>query len=135
MFSCYPLKKKLTVYAVCILMPRLLLCCQQLDDKSEFHKEFLGFFKHALIIFKREPAVERTLDFVAKFAASFASMENSSEETEEEQPQTPDNNFMIFLFSFLLKVCRTFKTCKKLRTANYMWFNISNIKMSICDSL
>ncbi|XP_071792780.1 condensin complex subunit 3-like [Asterias amurensis] len=76
----------------------------KLEDKSPFHQEFLSYFKHALIIFKREPAVERTLDFVAKFAVSFANTEDSGEEAEvEESAETPDNNFLLFLFAFLFK--------------------------------
>ncbi|XP_038070751.1 condensin complex subunit 3-like isoform X1 [Patiria miniata] len=75
----------------------------KLDDKTAFHQEFLGFFKHALIIFKREPAVERTLDFVAKFAASFAIVEKSADEAEEEPAESPADNFMVFLFSFLFQ--------------------------------
>ncbi|XP_022086528.1 condensin complex subunit 3-like isoform X2 [Acanthaster planci] len=85
------------------LTAALRITYDELDDKTAFHQEFLGFFKRALIIFKREPAVERTLDFVARFAASFAVAVNSGDETEEELPQTPANNFMVFLFAFLLQ--------------------------------
>lgn len=53
-----------------------------------------------MVIFKRESTVERTLDFVAKFAASFAV---NDEEGKENQPDA-DNTFLTFLFDFLLKV-------------------------------
>uniref|UniRef100_A0AAY5F4K1 Nuclear condensin complex subunit 3 C-terminal domain-containing protein n=1 Tax=Electrophorus electricus TaxID=8005 RepID=A0AAY5F4K1_ELEEL len=43
----------------------------KLEDKSEFHEEFLRCLKYAMIIYTREPAVENVIDFAVKFAVSF----------------------------------------------------------------
>lgn len=72
---------------------------EQSKDKAEFNNEVIGYLKYSMVIFKREAAVERTLDFVAKFAASFAV---EDEEAKENQPES-GANFLDFLFDFLLK--------------------------------
>jgi condensin complex subunit 3 len=72
-----------------------------LEDKSEFHEEFIRCLKYAMIIYTREPAVENVIDFVTKFAASFETPVN--EETEEEE-EDDDTEFLNFLFNFLLEV-------------------------------
>ncbi|NXV83391.1 CND3 protein, partial [Atlantisia rogersi] len=68
------------------------------EDKEDFHEKFIHFLKYAMIISKREPAVEQVINFAAKFVNSFYQMENEdcSEEIE-------DNLFLDFVFSFLLK--------------------------------
>eukprot|EP00057_Strongylocentrotus_purpuratus_P028491 XP_011682965.1 PREDICTED: condensin complex subunit 3-like [Strongylocentrotus purpuratus] len=81
------------------LMTALQKNYKQTEDKAAFNDEFVGYLKYSMVIFKRESAVERTLDFVAKFAASFAVNE---EEGKENQPDA-DNTFLTFLFDFLLK--------------------------------
>ncbi|XP_067893907.1 condensin complex subunit 3 [Heterodontus francisci] len=65
------------------------------EDKNTFHEKFISLLKYPMIIYKREPAVERMIEFVAKFATSFE--EPADEESDEE------NSFMLFLFHFLLK--------------------------------
>ncbi|MEQ2184198.1 hypothetical protein GOODEAATRI_005445 [Goodea atripinnis] len=42
----------------------------KLEDKTLFHEEFVHYLKYAMIVYKREPAVENVIDFVAKFAAT-----------------------------------------------------------------
>ncbi|XP_048405130.1 condensin complex subunit 3 [Stegostoma tigrinum] len=67
----------------------------QNEDKNMFHEEFINLLKYPMTIYKREPAVERIIEFVAKFVTSFE--ERGDEESDEE------NSFMMFLFCFLLK--------------------------------
>lgn len=72
----------------------------QLEDKKDFHEKFIHFLKYAMIIYRREPAVEQVINFVAKFVTSFYQMqkEDGSEEGEE------DNLLMNYMFNFLLEV-------------------------------
>ena len=76
---------------------------------DEFWDSFIHHIKYSLIIYRKEPAVERTLEFSAKFAASFANAvsaerketsksEGSDEEDEEMHP------FLLKYFNFLLQV-------------------------------
>ncbi|XP_055061410.2 condensin complex subunit 3 isoform X1 [Misgurnus anguillicaudatus] len=73
----------------------------KLEDKTEFHEEFIRCLKYAMIIYTREPAVENVIDFVTKFAAAFETPVN--EEAEEEEEEEDDNEFLNFLFTFLLE--------------------------------
>uniref|UniRef100_A0A4W4FVM5 Nuclear condensin complex subunit 3 C-terminal domain-containing protein n=1 Tax=Electrophorus electricus TaxID=8005 RepID=A0A4W4FVM5_ELEEL len=73
----------------------------KLEDKSEFHEEFLRCLKYAMIIYTREPAVENVIDFAVKFAVSFETPVNEEEEEEEEEE---DISFLNFLFNFLLEI-------------------------------
>ncbi|NXY83464.1 CND3 protein, partial [Alcedo cyanopectus] len=70
----------------------------QLEDKEDFHEKFLNFLKYAMIIYRREPAVEQVIDFVAKFVTSFYQVKNEDEEEEEE-----DNLLLNCMFNFLLE--------------------------------
>ncbi|NXN62984.1 CND3 protein, partial [Himantopus himantopus] len=71
----------------------------QLENKEDFHEKFIHFLKYAMIIYRREPAVEQVIDFVAKFVTSFYQMEkeDGSEEGEE------DNLLLNYVFNFLLE--------------------------------
>uniref|UniRef100_A0A8C2H8I3 Non-SMC condensin I complex, subunit G n=1 Tax=Cyprinus carpio TaxID=7962 RepID=A0A8C2H8I3_CYPCA len=73
----------------------------KLEDKTEFHEEFIRCLKYAMIIYTREPAVENVIDFVTKFAASFETPVN--ENAEEEEEGEDENEFLNFLFCFLLE--------------------------------
>uniref|UniRef100_A0A8C1QQU2 Non-SMC condensin I complex, subunit G n=1 Tax=Cyprinus carpio TaxID=7962 RepID=A0A8C1QQU2_CYPCA len=42
----------------------------KLEDKTEFHEEFVRCLKYAMIIYTREPAVENVIDFVTRFVMS-----------------------------------------------------------------
>ncbi|XP_074847855.1 condensin complex subunit 3 isoform X2 [Carettochelys insculpta] len=68
-------------------------------DKVIFQEEFVYYLKYAMIIYKREPAVERVINFAAKFVTSFHLLEkeDSNEEQEEE------NSLLSYLFNFLIK--------------------------------
>ncbi|XP_008109506.1 condensin complex subunit 3 isoform X2 [Anolis carolinensis] len=70
----------------------------ELQEKSGFHEEFVHYLKYALIIYKREPAVEKVINFVAKFVASlYEPLEDDAEEEETE------NSLLNYLFNFLLE--------------------------------
>ncbi|KAM9027690.1 condensin complex subunit 3 [Ara ararauna] len=71
----------------------------QLGDKEDFHEKFIHFLKYAMIIYRREPAVEQVIDFVARFVTSFCQMEkeDGSEAGEE------DNLLLNYVFNFLLE--------------------------------
>ncbi|XP_063055418.1 condensin complex subunit 3 [Engraulis encrasicolus] len=73
----------------------------KLEDKTAFHEEFIHYLKYAMIVYKREPAVENVIDFVTKFAINFEA--TGSEEQEEEEEQPDDHPFLSFLFNFLLE--------------------------------
>lgn len=50
---------------------KLLTELKRLHDGStqdEFRESFLWHLKHAMVVFNREPAVERVIEFVAKYA-------------------------------------------------------------------
>lgn len=50
---------------------KLLTELKKLHDKSsqdEFQENFLWHLKYAMVVFNREPAVERIIEFVAKYA-------------------------------------------------------------------
>ncbi|NWH56644.1 CND3 protein, partial [Geococcyx californianus] len=69
----------------------------QLEDKEDFKEKFIHFLKYAMIIYKREPAVEQVIDFAAKFVTSFYQMEKEDDSEEE------DNLFLNYVFNFLLE--------------------------------
>ncbi|XP_061563634.1 condensin complex subunit 3 [Cololabis saira] len=83
----------------------------KLDDKTLFHEEFVFYLKYAMIVYKREPAVENVIEFVAKFATSFQSppkteeegQEQQEEEGDEEEEEADDHPFLSFIFNFLLE--------------------------------
>ncbi|NWW43566.1 CND3 protein, partial [Pedionomus torquatus] len=72
----------------------------QLEDKEDFHEKFIHFLKYAMIIYRREPAVEQVINFVAKFVTSFYQMDN---EDGSEEGEAEDNLLLSYMFNFLLK--------------------------------
>lgn len=87
----------------------VIFCCgliffPQLDDKEGFNEKFIHFLKYAMIIYRREPAVEQVINFAARFVTSFYQIEkeDGSEEGEE------DNLLLNYVFKFLLEVWLTF---------------------------
>ncbi|KAL5022801.1 hypothetical protein ScPMuIL_001956 [Solemya velum] len=85
--------------------PKLLKAIQNIYDAMEFEEfwaEFVHYLKYPMIVFKREPAVERNLDFVSKFIVSVG----SKAETEVEEESTDDvegNRLLQEMFNFLLQ--------------------------------
>lgn len=84
----------------------VIACCGliftffQLEDTEDFNEKFIHFLKYAMIIYRREPAVEQVIDFVAKFVTSFYQMEKEDGSEEEED----DNLLLNYVLNFLLKV-------------------------------
>ncbi|NXI53842.1 CND3 protein, partial [Chloroceryle aenea] len=70
----------------------------QLKDKEDFNEKFINFLKYAMIIYRREPAVEHVIDFVAKFVTSFYQVER-----EEDDEEGEDNLLLNYVFNFLLE--------------------------------
>ncbi|XP_030881666.1 condensin complex subunit 3 [Leptonychotes weddellii] len=68
-----------------------------MDVKTVFHEEFVHYLKYAMVVYKREPAVERVIDFAAKFVTSFHQSDTEDDEEEE------DGGILNYLFTFLLK--------------------------------
>ncbi|KAK2500118.1 hypothetical protein MC885_006452 [Smutsia gigantea] len=68
-----------------------------MDDKTVFHEEFVHYLKYAMVVYKREPTVERVIEFAAKFVTSFHQSDTDDEEEEE------DGGILNYLFTFLLK--------------------------------
>lgn len=75
-----------------------------MDDKTIFHEEFVHYLKYAMVVYKREPVVERVIEFAAKFVTSF---HQSDTEDEEEE----DGGILNYLFTFLLKVLWKLELC------------------------
>ncbi|KAL1790347.1 condensin complex subunit 3 [Sigmodon hispidus] len=67
-----------------------------MDDKAAFQEEFVHCLKYAMVVYKREPAVERVVDFAAKFVTSF-------HQTDQEEEEEEDGGILNYLFTFLLK--------------------------------
>ncbi|XP_075050811.1 condensin complex subunit 3 [Mixophyes fleayi] len=80
------------------LVSALRVTYDQIEDKSIFLEEFIHYLKYPLIIYRREPAVERVMDFVAKFVTSFHNSDN-----EEEDEMDEENSPVNYLFNFLLQ--------------------------------
>ena len=70
-----------------------------MDDKTGFHEDFVHYLKYAMVVYKREPAVERVIEFAAKFVTSFHQSDMENDEEEEE-----DGGILNYLLTFLLKV-------------------------------
>ncbi|KAK4818585.1 hypothetical protein QYF61_015385 [Mycteria americana] len=71
----------------------------QLEDKEDFNEKFIHFLKYAMIIYRREPAVEQVINFVARFVTSFSQVEKEDGSDEEEG----DNLLLNYVFNFLLE--------------------------------
>uniref|UniRef100_A0A4W3HYY2 Non-SMC condensin I complex, subunit G n=1 Tax=Callorhinchus milii TaxID=7868 RepID=A0A4W3HYY2_CALMI len=63
---------------------------------SGFQEEFANLLKYPMIVYRREPAVERVIEFVAKFTTSL-------EQVDEENDDQEEGPFMSFIFNFLLE--------------------------------
>uniref|UniRef100_H0ZH80 Non-SMC condensin I complex subunit G n=1 Tax=Taeniopygia guttata TaxID=59729 RepID=H0ZH80_TAEGU len=71
----------------------------QLDDKEDFNEKFIHFLKYAMIIYRREPTVERVINFAAGFVTSFYHVETEDGSKEGEE----DNLLLNYVFKFLLE--------------------------------
>lgn len=61
-----------------------------------------------MIVYRREPAVENVMEFVARFSTCFHSAPKAEEEEQqedvEEEEEEDDHPFLSFIFNFLLEV-------------------------------
>ena len=81
----------------------------QINSQTEFPSfwsEFQHYLKYAMIIFKREPAVERLIDFVSKFVPALSKKieEEGDDGNESDHDDVSDNKLLQELFDFLLQV-------------------------------
>ena len=92
----------------CIFFLFSLIKFIQAEDRAAFHEEFLHHVKYAMVVFKREPAIERILEFAAKFATSVdddppvcsAGEDDDSEASGKAVPE----KLLNFLFNYIFKV-------------------------------
>ncbi|XP_046543346.1 condensin complex subunit 3-like isoform X2 [Haliotis rubra] len=92
---------------------RLLKSMAKIYQSMEFDafwSEFVHYLKYSMIVFKREAAVERTIDFVAKFSVSTTKRQDQQQEGtgdkgEEDAAKLKDesNKFLLTILEFLLQ--------------------------------
>ncbi len=80
-------QKTFAVHRKCIRALRKI----QSQDPKKFIKDFVPYLNRVLAVFKREPAVERVVQFVVNFA------------TYAEENSKPDESFATYLISYLLQ--------------------------------
>ena len=64
-------------------------------DEEGFTKVFVDHLRHVMLVYKREPAVERTVDFVARFLTSLPNEEPKIKKETEDQEVCPMANARI----------------------------------------
>ncbi|XP_067656291.1 condensin complex subunit 3-like isoform X2 [Haliotis asinina] len=92
---------------------RLLKSMAKIYQSMEFDAfwtEFVHYLKYSMVVFKREAAVERTIDFVAKFAVATTKRQDQQQEGagdkgEENVAEMEDesNKFLLTILEFLLQ--------------------------------
>jgi condensin complex subunit 3 len=68
---------------------------------EKFWEQFEHHLKYSMIVIEREPAVERTIEFVIKFASSFLTPKKTEEDSDEKDEMHP---FIVKFLDFLLEV-------------------------------
>ena len=63
----------------------------QSNDPQKFTKDFIPYLNRILVVFKREPAVERLIQFIVNFS------------TFSEDLNVPNEEFAVFLIGYLLE--------------------------------
>ncbi|XP_031571204.1 condensin complex subunit 3-like [Actinia tenebrosa] len=91
---------------------KLIRCLKRIQNsfssEEEFRECFLDHLRYAMIVFKREPAVERIAEFVAKYSTAKIYYEKAPEkgdnisDDEDDSDSEPTNPFLQFMFKFLL---------------------------------
>ncbi|XP_053406509.1 condensin complex subunit 3-like [Mercenaria mercenaria] len=90
---------------------KLMKTLHKIYDKTGFEafwSEFQHYLKYAMIVFKREPAVERMIDFVAKFAPTLCKKvsekggDQEGDDTLLDEDSVADNRLLQEMFDFLL---------------------------------
>ncbi|XP_071168942.1 condensin complex subunit 3-like [Mytilus edulis] len=86
----------------------LLKYMEKLYDKTEFSKfwsDFNHYLKYPMIVFQREPVVERTIDFIAKFVTSVNPDPEvpGTDKDDSLLDEVSQNRLLLNMFEFLLK--------------------------------
>ncbi|KAL4231186.1 hypothetical protein ACF0H5_008768 [Mactra antiquata] len=90
---------------------KLMKTLHKIYDKTEFTafwSEFSHYIKYPMVVFKREPAVERVIDFVANFVTSLCKKadkgddDDNTNDDDEEEDSVADNKLLQEMFDFLL---------------------------------
>ncbi len=76
----------------------------QNKDPEKFMQDFLQYLNRILVVFKREPAVERLIQFVVQFATFL------------EDGKQPNESFALFLISYLLEYTTAKEKAVRFRT-------------------
>ena len=71
--------------------------------EDAFWAEFEQLIKFPMVVYNREPTVERTIDFIAKFTTSLSSR-RGAEIGEQQESEAECNPLLQRLFDFLLQV-------------------------------
>lgn len=91
------------------LLKTLQELAEKTSDTNHFFETFFAIFSNALIVFKREPAVERLVEFVAKYSMSCLPRKSShlngeGSSTSESDSDQEEENFTSCLVTKLLSV-------------------------------
>lgn len=102
------------VKLLCLAIALCLSCIQELllwfqSDFDGFLDKFTKYLKKSLVVGDKQPAVERTLNFVAKFATTKKEewddeKGNEHETREEDEEEESEDPFLVNLILFLLHV-------------------------------
>lgn len=71
---------------------------------DEFWPEFLRMMRYSMIVFEREPAVERTIDFITKFITSVTNEEGQQADPNATTEEVSQNQLLLEVFDFILEV-------------------------------
>ncbi|OWF55102.1 condensin complex subunit 3-like [Mizuhopecten yessoensis] len=86
---------------------QLIKSLQKVFKQTEFAafwSEFNLLMKYSMIVFTREPAIERTIDFITKFITSIEPEEAPHASADSTLDNVAGNNLLMEVFTFLLQV-------------------------------
>ena len=86
--------------------PKLIATFLTLYEKTEadvFFRAFFPAFSNILLVYKREPAVERVVTFVTSFAVQTAPREKNGKASAYEYAHSSGHRIDVFLFSLLVE--------------------------------
>lgn len=106
------------------------------DDCStpeEFFQDFIHYVKYCMIIFNKEPAVERMIDFVAIYATRHASDESEKQSNlslteDSDEDSVPMNTFLSSLLNFLLCVQNAAEKAVRYRSCQLIGKILANME-------
>src|SRR5690625_5141360 len=78
------------------------------ENNKAFHREFISQLNRILVIFQREPSVERIIQFLVKFATS------------TEGKGANDTDFVTFLLHYLLDICDAKEKAARFRSCQFI---------------